>query len=449
MSQQYQLIYPTLDLFLYDLKEGLGQNEEIIQQNGRRFWSRIYGSQLDNQKLEALTQAESDESDYVELLSNPKIQPFTSPLDGYYFPVQLGDTFALQVDCTANYISDYKSSPQSISCFQQLQSDILSQINQQQGQIGQSWLIWGQLASDTQDATATAKECYAQLKLDSQQDWDTDLKGQGKFLGGAVFELCRFPAFSKSSSDGYHIIICLFPQQIKLEAIQKNIQKLYPEFIRLFKSRNKILWAYSQSRTLKANLKQADKLAQDIVRDLNKKAQNARINLDKLQKKLQSTADVILRYTNNLTYLDDQRRTIDVNISNYQKRYQKIEELDNNSDWQFLQTFNDFAQEKFLGQIATDQANFSPGLTLMENYVKTMQGIIDIEQTKSDRTLNTTIAIAGIGLATSQIASSVLVSQFPPAAKTPFIITPAFYGSVLTGLLTSIIAWILLTKIRR
>jgi hypothetical protein len=83
----------------------------------------------------------------------------------------------------------------------------------------------------------------------------------------------------------------------------------------------------------------------------------------------------------------------------------------------------------------------------MENYVKTMQGIIDIEQTKSDRTLNTTIVITGIGLATSQIASSVLVSQFPPAAKTPFIITPAFYGSVLTGLLTSIIAWILLTKL--
>ncbi|MEA5553385.1 hypothetical protein VB713_20820 [Anabaena cylindrica UHCC 0172] len=72
-----------------------------------------------------------------------------------------------------------------------------------------------------------------------------------------------------------------------------------------------------------------------------------------------------------------------------------------------------------------------------------------LEQTKSDRTLNTTIAIAGIGLATSQIASSVLVSQFPPSAKTPFIITPSFYISVVTGVIVSIIAWILLTKIRR
>ncbi|MEO3703807.1 hypothetical protein [Trichormus azollae] len=57
--------------------------------------------------------------------------------------------------------------------------------------------------------------------------------------------------------------------------------------------------------------------------------------------------------------------------------------------------------------------------------------------------------MAGIGLATSQIASSVLVSQFPPSREDPFIITPAFYISVLTGVIVSIIAWILLTKIRR
>jgi hypothetical protein len=43
------------------------------------------------------------------------------------------------------------------------------------------------------------------------------------------------------------------------------------------------------------------------------------------------------------------------------------------------------------------------------------------------------VAIAVIGLATSQIASSVLVSQFPPPAKTPFIITLPFYISVVTG----------------
>ncbi|WP_414572160.1 hypothetical protein [Nostoc sp. CCY 9925] len=47
----------------------------------------------------------------------------------------------------------------------------------------------------------------------------------------------------------------------------------------------------------------------------------------------------------------------------------------------------------------------------MQNLNNTIQGIIDLEQTKSDRTLNTTIAIAGVGLATSQIASAVILAQ--------------------------------------
>ncbi|MBD2532191.1 hypothetical protein H6G97_22450 [Nostoc flagelliforme FACHB-838] len=47
----------------------------------------------------------------------------------------------------------------------------------------------------------------------------------------------------------------------------------------------------------------------------------------------------------------------------------------------------------------------------MQNINNNTQGIIDIEQTKSDRTLNTIIAIAGVGLATSQIASAVILAQ--------------------------------------
>ncbi|MBC1258868.1 hypothetical protein GNE54_25990, partial [Trichormus variabilis V5] len=155
------------------------------------------------------------------------------------------------------------------------------------------------------------------------------------------------------------------------------------------------------------------------------------------------------KYTNNLAYLDDQKRTIEVNINNYQKRYQELIKLDSNSDWEFLQIFSNYANEKFLVQIETDQANFSPGLTLMENYIKTIQGIIDIERTKSDRNLENIIGSVGIGLAISQIASSILVSQYPPQKETPFFLTAVFGGSVVAGVLTSIIAWILFKKIRR
>ncbi|WP_202895761.1 hypothetical protein [Iningainema tapete] len=315
----------------------------------------------------------------------------------------------MQVDGTANYIPDYKSLPQSVSCLQQVQQEILSHINQQKGKLGESWLIWGQLATEDQDAEETAQECYAQLQLPSKHDWKADIRGT--FLGGTVFELWRLPSTGQQISDGYHILICLFPYNLKLDAIQKVNQKLYPQLLRLFRYRHKILWAYAQSRSIKDNLKQGAKLVQNTVIALNEQANNPAIDINQLRKTLAKTPEILLKYTNNVSYIDDQKRTIKINISNYNKRWQKLKELDSGSDWTFFQEFSDFVEEKFLTQIETEQANLSPKLTLMENTIKTIQGIIDIEQSKNDRALNTTVAIASVGLATSQIASAVILAQ--------------------------------------
>lgn len=420
-----------------------------MEENSQQFWQKVYGSSLDSQRLEALRQAEKDADEEIVLPSHQKFEIFPPPLDGYYYPVQLGDTYALQVDCTANYITDYKSAPQPVTCLQQVQQDILLKINHQKGKIGQTWLIWGQLATDTQDLKATAQACYAQLKLDPKQNWETDYKGEGKFFGGTVFELWRLPEGAKQLSDGYHLLICLFPHQRNIDEIRKINQKLYPELIRVFKYRNKILWAYSESRIIKGNLKQASQLVQDKINYLNRKVKDTKVEINQFQIILKDTPELLLKYTNNLSFLDDQHRTIAINIGNYQKRWQRIKDLYINSNWEFSQVFSDFAKEKFLLQIETDQAYFNPVLTLMENYIKTIQGIIDIEKTKSDRRLENFIGSAGIGLGTSQIASSVLVVQFPPNSKTPFFLTTAFVWSIFAGVLTSIIAWILFTKIRR
>lgn len=58
MNSSPQLIYPTVDLFLYDLADGLGQNNEEIQENRRRFWQRIYQDSLSDKKLAELQDAE-------------------------------------------------------------------------------------------------------------------------------------------------------------------------------------------------------------------------------------------------------------------------------------------------------------------------------------------------------------------------------------------------------
>ena len=166
------------------------------------------------------------------------------------------------------------------------------------------------------------------MELLSKRDWKTDLKGV--YLGGTVFELSRLPS-DFTESDGYHILICLFPDNIDLKKIQDTNEKLYPKLLKLFSYRHKILWAYHQSRELKQNLQQGAKLVQETVIDLNE-LNRRKININQLQQILAKTPDILLKYTNNLIYLDDQRRTIKVNISNYDKRWQSLKELDSGSD---------------------------------------------------------------------------------------------------------------------
>lgn len=100
MNQIDELIFPTLDLFLYDLGEGLGHSKEKIKENRHRFWQRIYNNSLSEEKLASLRAAEQTFSSYIELLDSQRIEKFKHPLDGFYYPVKLGDTYALQIDCS-------------------------------------------------------------------------------------------------------------------------------------------------------------------------------------------------------------------------------------------------------------------------------------------------------------------------------------------------------------
>ncbi|GET41476.1 hypothetical protein [Microseira wollei] len=144
MTTTNELIYPTIDLFLYDIKAGLGDEEPKIDENRRQFWQKIYGAQLTNQNLEQFKQAENEGADYIDLLDSQKLKVFEPPLDGYFYPVQLSDMYGLQVDCTANFIQDYKFSPQPIANLSKIQPEIKTKIDAEnlKPKLGQTWLIW-------------------------------------------------------------------------------------------------------------------------------------------------------------------------------------------------------------------------------------------------------------------------------------------------------------------
>jgi len=450
MTQENLLIYPTVDLFLYDLADGLGQTDSEVNQNRQHFWQKVYGDNLTPELLAKLKIAETN-ANYIDLLGDKLFADFESAVDGYYYPVKLGDTYALQIDSSGNAQPPEKQLlPQDIRCLEAIRKEICDRTHGSNATIGQSWLIWGQLTANDQDALATAQNCYREFKLFENPKWESNLQNKGEFLGANFYELWQPPSDREDISTNRHLLICLFPHTVdgSISAAVEIMTLLYPDFIQLFRFRNKVIWAYQQSRQLKSDLKKAAVSIQNIVDKLPQQVTSTNLDLKHLQKNLVRSLTIFAIYANYISRLEEQENTIKTNLKNYKKRVEKIatDRKSNPDALLFLKSFSDFASEKYVAQVKSDRASLTAGLRLLENAIETIKGIIDIEQTKSDRALNATIAIVGIGLATSGVAASIVSTQVsnpttPANAMPPY---PAFWLSVAIGIFPVAIGMIFL-----
>jgi hypothetical protein len=429
MPEQTKLIYPTLDLFLYDLREELGQDAQETDENRRKFCHKLCSKSSNNSSVEDLSyqtllakleEAEKSEAGFIELLGTDRVKPFERPLDGYYYPLQIGNTYALRVGCSGVYADGMKQSNyalQPIKAIQDIKQEILSHIKYDTGTIGQTWMMWCQLADTHQSPTQVALECYKQLA--PNPNWERDFKAQGEFLGGTLFELWSPPSDwsdREKISENYHLLIWLFPYNKPIESIKESILKNSLDLIHLFCYRNKVIWAYSHSRHLKEELK-ADSLSIQAticdVTQLYEQRKPTESQMQQLREILTNSLTILSRYAMDLAELDIQGRIIESNLDHYKKQLTKIEKVEPDSDLQFLVDFGEFASAKYLQQVRMDHAHLSSGLTLQENLIWTVEGITQTSQTQRDRTLNSTIAIASVGLATSSVTATVMVAQPP------------------------------------
>ncbi|WP_341732859.1 hypothetical protein [Microcoleus sp. EPA2] len=448
MSNENWLIYPTVDLFVYDLADGIGQNEEKISQNRTQFWQKIYGDKISVPQLENLKQAETVTAEYIELLGDKKLAAFESPLDGYAYPVKFGDTYAAQFDLSGKREpdADKRFAPKEIDCLEWLQQQVISRVNPP-GTIGQSWLVWGQLTADDQDALATAQKCYSKLNLFPKAKWDRDLKAEGKFLGADFYELWLPPGDRGNIGQNYHVLICLFPYNNgqAIADISETVAKLYVHLMRLFAFRNKVIWAYTQSRQLKADLKDAARTIQQIVTQLPNQVNAPKVDLKELQQSLVKSLTIFSVYANYISKLEEQENIIKTNLKNYKRRLETIgKDMGNDAEaFKFMASFSDFAKEKYVWQAAADNRSLSAGLRLLENAIQTIEGIIEIERAKGDRTLNVTLGAVGVGIATSGVYASVYAGQVAPP-KNPMDVNTVFWSSIGWGFLFSALSAMLL-----
>jgi len=450
MSNENKLIYPTVDLFVYDLAQGMGQDEEKISQNRQLFWKKIYGDKISAAQLEQLKQAETETADYIELLGDKQVEKFESNLDGYSYPVKLlNDTYAAIFDFSGEIEidEDNKFKPKEIDCLESLKKEVISRVNPA-ATIGQSLLVSGQLTANDQDALKTAQTCYSQLNLVPNAKWERDLKADGQFLGADFYELW-LPPGDGNIGQNYHVLICLFPHNSgeSFDVIKEKITKLYPHFLRLFAYRNKVIWAYTQSR-LKAELKGYSEKIQQIVDRLPAQVNAPKVDLNELQQSLVNSRTIFSVYANYISRLEEKENTIKTNLKNYDKRLKTIgEKMGSGGEaFKFMKSFSDFAQERYVWQVEADNRSLSAELRLLENAIQTIEGISEIERAKSDRALNVTIGTVGVGIGISGVYASTYASQIKStaSAQKSMDVNAVFWSSICWGIVASAIVFALI-----
>ncbi len=442
-----KIVYPTLDLFIYNLIEQSGEIEVKINKVYENYWSNL-PEQLQKKHFST----EINHEDIQRLDFNGQIH---YGVDGCYSRIMFDDTTCLRYSCSLEKEVDISQIPSTIKELKDF-ADLPSANNLPPGRLssngflGKTWMVSGWTVPDNsqipnhQTAEDIASRIYKSLIGKQHQH-----QQKGEFLGATVWEMwsSETPKTSSLSNRRWegiekdsHVIVIFYPDEQTLA----QATQYYNAWRYLFYCRHKITWAYEQGRELKARL--AKQLKQNLIDTDNTTL--LKKGLGELKKDLQTNSKVLSSYIQNINLLPIQQNTVAVNLDNYEKQRQDYFPTE-----KFLAEFGQIAKNKYQVQLEKDYLSLNPGLAILENVTSTIRGMVEIEQAQRDRNFNNTVAIAGVGLATSQLASAVIIAQKPPqqcTQKCPhFFLTEAFALSFVAGLFASFSAWIIFTLFGR
>jgi hypothetical protein len=474
-----ELIYPTITLFLSDLRGGLGKSNGP----GSEQWAR---SEYFFRKLLPVVDISPPElqkildqpptNELVELIDDRQ-GIFPDNHDGCHKPVQIDDTYCL----ISNYsgIKDGNNQPDySARSIDKLGKhwglDQFLEIHERPATLGATWLYQAQLANSTDHPEETAQAIYQNIishAVDSpvvgQQAmtgnplmaWEKDLKGQGNWQGGDIYELWvdqATPAADLRTQivQTPHILIWLMPASLKPENAYDVVEKSYRDLLYLCLYRQKILAAAYNSYDYSIKLKRDYGKIIGYLEQIRQGAMSDR--------QLQDILVFLMDFTYRLDLLKSQGQTIETNRHNYLCRLEAIQKKDDSAC--NLELFNHFIADdhytpKYQRQIAADYEQLAPCQDILQILSQTVQGSIQIRQTQVDRTTNITIASIATGIATSQVLSAV-ITTYPkkrtelPTSKsfiedtlqyTPILLTdPTLYVSLALSVFFGVVMFIAL-----
>lgn len=381
-----KLFDATLDLFIYHLSEGLGENQSESCEYYQNFWSNL-PTKL--QQSQAVVEPDPKDSNHLDF--HKSISAHT--IHGSYRRATIDDTESLWFDCWV-YVTE-----EILDILPQFKSLVPEKISEE-SYLGQTWMISGWL--DT-DMDLDYKVLLAKQTYKSLLDQEPQYQQQGNFLGATVFEFwCGDEQWDGIEKDS-HVLVILYDQKHSFV----EAANYYHDWRYLFYCRHKILWAYEQAMQLRSQL------VKDYAKSIPDVSNLSQKNLQELKVELQTNIETLARYVGNLNRLETQLHTVEINLRHYKISCKKsFKNLD------FLAELTRIATDKYKTQIEEDHASLRPGLSIRENLTSTIRGMVEIQQAESDRNLEkqnskfqNKVAIIGVGVGTASVAASV-VSPF-------------------------------------
>ncbi|MBD2680956.1 MULTISPECIES: hypothetical protein [Nostoc] len=427
------LIYPTLDLFLYALKTSLNTTDAETQKSKAAFLAQLsHNIQFNDPEIE---------TEYLELTHPAQINLISNnkSIEGYYYPVRLNDTYGLQIDCSINN----QTETQPAKSFAILKTEIEQKLNKELATIGKTWLLSGWLPENSsQNYEDIAKDCYYALFKDTS--WQPK---KGTFLDGKVFEIWRSEIKNCNqnkvpnalNSHERHVIIAIYPDR---ESAQQAAE-FYKDWMGLFCYRSKISWAYQQSRLVKESLLNHYKKIEENRRITNQNHYwKEKQNITNSRQILSNIDNILQQYTIDLLNLSFQKAIIEINLSNYQIRLDLIKEkAGQKNQLDFLEKFSEIANKKYLAQITKDIENMQLGLQLLEDTINATRSRIEVEKAERERNFQELVAVAGAGIATISLVRETAKDCKDVFSKVSFFCNYPLSASLIVGIIVSFVVW--------
>lgn len=431
-----KLVDPTLNLFSYTLKKGLGDSELETRKIYVKFLNAL-AKQLEQKQIVDFNLEQKQK--FLALQENIEADlPFkgefnSHQVEGYYRRFSVTDNYQLAFN---GYVDNKKyESTQVIKLIESLQSLILQP--QKLENIGKTWMLSGWLESGTDlEAAELAKQVYKSLFAK-----DGVPQSSGEFLGGKVFEF-----WGDKIEDNLQLLVILYPD----EAAFRECSNFYVSWLDLLCFRHKIIWAYENSLVLK------DRLVNNYNQIVEMR-NTSRLNLQKLM----DAMGKLSQFAIDLNYLELQFSTIKVNLEKYQTKLTEIQaKAKSTDDLKFLQDFWDNAEQHYPKQIQKDIDNFRPCLEILQSLTDTIRGTVEIRKAESDRTFQTIVGIVGVGLSTGGTVGSAAanfkteieanstinsaINTFVPIFDPGSGLRVILGFSILSGVAASLLTWIII-----